>query len=443
MKVTVEHLPRREVVLSIEAEPQDLERYRKRAYQHLVQRARIPGFRQGKAPMAMLERYLGKGAILEEAINHLIPEATQKAIEEQALGAASVPSIKVDSREPVAWKATVALAPKIDLGSYQDLRLEPEPVVVPEEQVSKVLDELRFQHTPWQPVGRAALMGDLLLMDVHAQSGGRSAVDDKGVQYRPEPGSPAPVPGFAEQVTGMRLGETKEFTLTGAAAGSGESPTPREYRFRVTVHEVKGKSLPPLDDEFAKGAGDGYESLQALRDHVTAQLRASAEQDAREALKEKALDKLIETATVEFSESFVEHEAEHLMEEHEKRLAQNQVRLESYLKTIGKTREELIADLKPEAQRRVLRTLVLTELREREGVQVTPEEVQKAIDEIVASSQERSAQLERALNADATRSAMERTLLTRKTLDRLAEIVTQAPPGTASPAPASTEESHS
>lgn len=425
MKVTVEHRPRREVVLSFEAEPTDLEQYRQKAYRHLVQRARIPGFRQGKAPLTVLERHLGKGVIMEEAINHLIPEATQKAIREQAIEAAALPSIQVSSTEPVAWKATVALVPKVDLGNYRDLRLEPEPVVVREELVDKVLEEIRFEHTPWQPVDRAALMGDLLTLDVQVEEDGRRLSDDKSVQFRPQPGLPNPVPGFAEQIVGLRAGETREFTLSAPAAG--EAQGERTLKFRVTVTDVKGKNLPALDDEFAKGVGDGFESLQALRDHVIAQLRANAEREAREALREKALAKLVETAKVEYSEAFIEHDLEHLLEEHERRLAQNRIGLEQYLQSVGKTREQLAAELRPQAEQRVVRSLVVTELKEREGITVTPEEVDRAIRETAAAAGDQAAALQRALGAEANRASIERSLLTRKTLDRLVEIVTQKP----------------
>ncbi len=423
MKVTVEELPRRELALNFEAEPQDLQKYERKAWRHLAERARIPGFRPGKAPPSVLERFYGKGAVLEETLNHLIPEATEQALKERSIEAVSVPAIKVSSTEPVAWKATVALRPKVDLGNYRELRIQPEPVVVKDKEVENLLEQLRFQHTPWQPVDRPVMMGDLVTMDVLAMDGARRAADDKGAQYRPEPGSTAPMPGFAEQIVSMKTGETKEFTLTGQAQGEGAGP--RQYKFTVAVREVKGKTLPPLDDEFAKGVGDGYENLAALRQHVTNQLREAAERQAREALKEKALDQLVSMAQSEFSPTLVEHEAEHLLEEQEKRLAQNQLRLDDYLKSVGKTREQILEEMKPQAEKRVLRSLVLTEFKDREGVTVAPDDVKQAIDAVLVTAEGQSVELERALNTDSSRAAVERTLVTRKTLDRLAEIVTQ------------------
>ncbi|MEE9285220.1 MAG: trigger factor [Dehalococcoidia bacterium] len=439
MKVTVERLPSREVVLNIEAEPDDVERYKQRAYRSLVQRARIPGFRKGKAPLAMLERYLGKGVVLEEAINRMIPDVTQKAIEEESIEAASVPSIEVSSTEPVAWTAKVALAPQVDLGDYTALRIEPQPVDVPAEHVDKVLEELRFEQAPWETVNRSALMGDLMTLDVHIERDGEVLKDDKGVQYRPEPGLPWPVPGFAEEVVGLGAGEAKEFDLPMPVV-EGEEGQEAMTRFRVTVTDVKGKTLPPLDDEFAKGVAEGYDDVQALRGHVTADLKAAAEQTARAELREQALERLIQGATVEFASSMVEHEAQHMLEAEEQRLASGRVSVDKYLESVGKTREQLMEEMERDAERRVIRSLVLTELMEREGIEVSPDEVEEAVRELVGASGERRAEAQRTFGSEQGQRSLRSSLLTRKTLDRLVEIVSQSPGETAGASGTATEE---
>lgn len=434
MKVTVEELPRRELLLTFEAEPADLDEYRKKAYRHLVQRVRIPGFRQGKAPFAMVEAYVGKAAVTQEAIHHLIPDATDKAIKERSIQAAATPDIELGAMEPVAWKAKVALIPNVELGNYRELRIEQEPVAVREEEMSKVLEELRFQQAPWQPVERPAEMGDLVTIDVHGEEDGRRVAEDKGAQYRLEPGSAHPMPGFAEQLVGVKAGETKAFALTVPRGAGGAEPAQREVKFRVTASGVKAKTLPPLDDEFAKGVGEGFDTLQDLREHVAAELKAGAERAAKEALREKALDKLVETAKVDFSLAFIEREAEHLLGEQERRLAENKIGVNEYLKSVGKTREQVLDEIKPEAERRVIRSLVLTKLKEQEGIAVAPEEVAQSIQEMAASAGERAQRVQRALDNERTRSAIESSLATRKTLDRLVELVTRKP---AAEAPAS------
>ena len=425
MKVTVENLPRREVVLSIEAEPDDVERYRQRAYQSLVQRAKIPGFRKGKAPLVMLERYLGKGALLEETLNRMIPDATQKAIEEQSIEAATPPSIEVSSTEPAAWTAKVALTPTVDLGEYAAVRIEPRAVEVQDQQIDDLLEDLRFQQAPWEPADRASLMGDLLTLDVEVYQNGARVRDDKGVQYRPEPGLASPVPGFAEEVVGLGAGESKEFTLATPNQQEGGESQEAPLLYRVNVVDVKGKSLAPLDDEFAKGVGDGFDDLPALREHLVAEVTAEAERKATEELRDQALDRVIEGATVEFAPSIVEHEAEHMMEQQERRLANNRVSMEEYLEQLSQTREQLMQEMQAEAERRVVHSLVLTELKEREAIEVSTDEIDEAVQELVEASGEQQARARRVFESEETRRSLERSLVTRKTLDRLVEIVSQ------------------
>ncbi len=425
MKVTVENLPAREVVLDIEADPEEFEHARQHAYRHLVQRVKVPGFRKGKAPLAVLERVLGKATVLEEAINHLVPEVTQRAIEENKIDAAGSPQIEISSAEPVSWKATVALAPEVDLGAYQKLRIRPETVTIKKDQVDTVVEDLRFQQAPWEPVKRKGAIGDLLTVDVYAEEDGKQVADDKGVQYRVDPEQVAPVPGFADEVAGMGAGDSKEFTLSFPADHERQDLAGKAFLFRVAVSDVKSKTLPALDDEFAKGVGDGFDSLKALRDHVKAQLTESAERETREALREQALQKLIDSARVDFSPSMVEHEAEHMIQEQEDRMSRNQAGLDQYLKSIGKTREELVEEMKPSAEERIKRSLVVTELKEKEGIEVAKEEIDAETAGLVAATGEQGDQLRKVFDSDAGRRSIERTLLTRKTLDRLADIVTK------------------
>lgn len=425
MKVTVEHLPQRQVVLSIEADREEVESSRRQAYRRIVQRANIPGFRKGKAPMAMVERYTGKAAFLEEAIYHLVPEVTKKAIEQQGIDAAGQPQVQMLNTEPVTWKATVDLVPMVNLGGYREIRMALEPAEVGPEEIDRDLEELRFSQAPWEPVERPAQMGDLLTLDVIAEENGRRVADDKGGQYRLAEGLPVPVPGFAEQLVGLGSGEEKEFGLSFPEGDERREHAGKEYRFQVRVIDIKGKTLPELDDEFAKGVGDGFDTLEALREHVAAQLRAGAQRRAREALHEKALQAVIDGASVEHSPGLVEHEAQHLLGEQEERLKRNQVALDAYLANIGKTREQLLEELKPAAQERVVRSLVLSELREREQVQVMEEEIEDELQGLIAGAGEARGRVQRLFQSEAGHRSLERTILTRKTLERLVEIVLQ------------------
>ena len=431
MKVTVEHLPQRQVVLNIEADADEVERSKLVAYRHLVDRARVPGFRKGKAPMAMLERYTGKAVFMEEAMQHLVPEATGKAIEEQGIEAAGQPEIEIVDTEPVSWKATVDLAPAVDLKGYREIRIPLEPVKVSRAEVTEALEGLRFSQAPWEPVQRKSRMGDLVTVDIYAERDGRQVADDQGVQYRVVEGSPAPVPGFAEQLVGLKSGETKEFTLSAPEDSEHEEHegheehAGKEYRFRVAVTDIKGKSLPALDDEFAKGVGDGFDTLDALRRHVKGQISQGKEREAKDALQEKSLQAVIDGASVEYSPSLALHEAEHMVQEQEERLGRNRLSMSEYLKSVGKSREELVEEVRPSAEERVVRSLVVTELKEREKIEVTDEELEEELKTMVEGVSQEGEALRRFFQSEQGRQSLRRSLLTRKTLDRLVETVTK------------------
>ena len=426
MKVTVEQLPRREVLLNIEAEAPEYEHARQAAGRRLSQRARIPGFRPGKAPLSMVEQYLGKSALLEETVNHLVPEVTNQAIKEQAIEAAGQPNIELGTVEPtVTWKATVPLTPLVDLKDYKALRMEAPTVEIPEADVDKVLEDLRFQQAPWQPAGRAAAAGDLLTLDVTGVEGGKTVVSQTGVEYRAVAGSPYPVLGFAEALIGLESGAHKEFDLVVPDTDERPDFLGKTFSFTVDVKEVKHKQVAALDDEFAKGIGEGgYDNLAALRDYLRGQLLEGAKQRANDELREKAIQKLTEESTVEFSPHLVEHEVEHMVEDEARR--QNSTSLEQYLSTIGKTQAEVLSEMRPRAEERIRRSLILTELKDKENIVVLPEEIEAELNGLITSAGAQAPQMERIFNSETGIKSIERTLLTRKTLDRLVQIFTGA-----------------
>jgi trigger factor len=427
VKVTVEQLPRRQVVLNIEAEQPEVDHAKEHAYHHVSQRVRIPGFRKGKVPKAMLDRYVGQAAIMEEAVNHLIPEVTQKAIQEQSLEAIGVPQVALEGVEPnIKWKATVDLTPKVDLAAYKDIRLTPESAEVTEEQITKVLEDIRFQNTPWEPADRPAQMGDLATIDMSAESEGKPLGSDKAAQYRLMEGSISPVPGFAEQLAGMKGGETKEFSIAVPESDTRKSLAGKTVSFKVTVIDVKGKMVPAFDDEFAKGVGEGYDSMQALRDYVTKQLKENAEREAKEKLKEKALDEVVAKAAFEFSPNLTQREAEEMFKEQTERLQRSKIGLDEYLKSIGKSQEAIIEELKPMAEERIKRSLALAELIKQEKIDVIEDEIDSEMNGLIASGGEQNMkQFERIFDTENGRRSIQRTLQQRKVLDRLIEIVTQ------------------
>ncbi|MFQ5860264.1 MAG: trigger factor [Dehalococcoidia bacterium] len=440
MKVTQEEVGPLEVALTIELEPSDLEPFLERAYRKAVQRVQVPGFRKGKAPRPLVERFVGREALLQEVLEPLVLESVAQAIEQKGLEAFDEPRVEQVELEPVSIKALVPLKPVVELGDYMQVHREVEPVEVSGEQVQEVVEQLRWNAAPWQPADRPIQFGDLVSLDVEGSVDGRKVTDEKGVEYLASQENQAPLPGFATHLEGLQKDATKEFTLPVPEDYADRSLAGKECRFTVKVLEVKEKELPELNDEFAKGVGEGFEGLEAMQQRIAENLRQERERGARHRLHEEVLQQVVDDARVELPSLLIERELDRLLEEQLQAL-QGQADLETYLQQAGKSEEEMRQELRPLAQERLTRSLVLRRLVEVEGIEVTEQEVEAEMASLKATGP-RGESLHQAFSTPQGRRSLENMVLTRKVLQRLEEIATgtasQASEGT--PAAQETEE---
>ena len=251
MKVTKEKVENSQAFLTIEMEPAEMETGMQEAYQHLVQKSNIPGFRKGKAPRVVVQRYLGKARLLEEALDHMVPRAYQQALKEQEIDPYAQPEVEITQPDPLIFKAIVPLMPTVTLGDYQSIRMSPEPVDIKEENIAVVLEELRHQHANWEPVDRALDYNDMAVIDINGKVEEKPYVQKLGAQYQVLKDSISPAPGFAAQIVGMKKEETKEFNLSFPADYPGSQVAGKEGNFNVKLHEIKEEKLPELNDDFA------------------------------------------------------------------------------------------------------------------------------------------------------------------------------------------------
>lgn len=423
MKVSAEPIEGSQVVLNVEVDDDRLERSMERAYRRLVSKANIPGFRKGKAPRFMLERFLGRAALLEEALEILIPEAYNQAIEDQNIEAVAQPRIEVVQVEPVVFKATVPVKPTIELGDYHQLSFSLEPKQIAEEDLSNALEQLRSRYATWEPVDRPVAFDDRITADVENSLEGRPERTDSDVSYVVTEGLPVPLAGFPEQLVGIEKDGQKEFTLNFPEDHPEESLAGKEVKFKVTVKEIKEKKLPELDDEFAKSVGEEFENLEQLKEKLRSNLQEEAQREARRSLEEQVVDAIVGMAKVGYPEVLVEHEIDHLIQDESNVPRDPQGRIDNYLASIGKSEEEFREEWRPIATQRVLRSLVLRKVAEVEGVAVTEEDIEAEIDRLAGSS-ERSADFRALFSGGAGREQIERVLFGRKTMDRLVDIVT-------------------
>ncbi len=422
MKVTYEKTENSQAFLTIEMEPTEVEDALDKSYYRLVKKTNIPGFRKGKAPRAILEGYMGKESLFQDALNHLLPEAYELAIKEQEIDAFAQPHIEVTQTDPVVFKATVPLRPTVKLGDYHSINLTPESEELTEDGVNAVIKRLRHQQAIWEPVERPVDFGDLVVLDIESSIEGEPFINRKGVQYWVRHDVSFPVPGFAEQLPGMQKGEDKEFKLQVPSDYSRSELAGKEPWFKVTVIEIKQERLPELNDEMAKQINPEFETLGILREKVSTELRQQAEEKAKIDFEEKVIAAVVDLTPVEFPPILVEMEVDRLVNEQSRRLQMGGQGLEDYLKSVNQTEAELREELKSLATKQVTRSLVLGEVAEEEKIEVSDSEVGAEIEQVLKSSVKDKDKMQKFLNTPPSRESIKRLLITRKTIRRLVEM---------------------
>ncbi len=423
MNVTKESDSPTEVVLKVELAPEDEEPFITRSYRRIVSRINIPGFRRGKAPRSIVESHLGRTALVQEALEFMVPETLDQILKEENLQAFMDPDLEVLDIEPVSFKAVVTLEPVVELGNLRSIKVEREPVEITDERVNEVIEQLRYESAPWEPMDRPVQFGDLLSLNVTGTIGGDEVIRDEGIDFIPELDNPLPIPGFSVYLEGMVEGQEKEFTLTVPEDHNQEQFAGRECHLKVALLSVKAKTLPELDDEFAKGIRDGYESLKALTDYVRQQLTEAAENAAERRLEQEGLEELLKISTIQASDLIYQREVDRLYEEQERAVQERRLDMDAYLNHLGKSQEEWRKELQPEAERRLNNYLVLNKLAQDQGIEIGQEEVQAEIASMLEEAGDSKDQMRRILGSSNAQESIRSNLLNRKVMGRLAEII--------------------
>lgn len=422
MKITVEKQEKSQVLLDIEVEQHEVDKSLDKAYRRLVQKVNVPGFRRGKTPRPILERHIGKGALLEEALEHLIPETYDQAIREQNIVPIAQPKVEVMSLEPIKFKALVPVRPTVKLCDYAGIRVEPRPVDVTDESVDKTMEQLRLHHGSWTPADRPVQYGDSITMAMESKVGDKTIVDEKDVPYRAVEGNDLPLPGFVEKLVGAAREQELEFDLPFPDTHPAKEFHGQLAHFRVKIGEVKEQKLPALDDEFAKSLGAGVEDLASLRDKVKADLAKRAEMQEKNRVEEEAVGRLVECAQVEYPEVLLEAEIGRTLRQQEEFLARSGKKMEDFLKETNKTIDQLASELRPDAEKRLLRSLVVGQLAEEEKIEVTPDEINAEVEKMTRDAGDKAEQIRKLFEMPSARDSLENNLLRRKTVERLVEI---------------------
>ena len=389
MKITQEEVVDNQTTLRIELEEADLNPYLDQGYRRLAPQISLPGFRKGKVPRHIVEGFMGRESLLNEVLDSMVYEVTSKAIEEQDIDAAGVPKIEDLDLDPVSFTAIVALKPEVELGDYKSIRVPFGTDEVTDEAVTQRIDNIRESMGSWETVERSPQIGDLLNLDARGEIEGEEFWSrEDGVLYLDEEGS-VPVTGFPQAMVGIEPGQETEFTLSIPEDFRDASIAGKEASFTVTVKEVRERSLPELNDEFAQGLPDGYENLEALREEVRKGMAADAEARLEQEYESKVVQSLIDEATITIPPVMLENETNRIQNTQDQFLERANIRRDDYLRSIGKTEEEAQKEAEEEAEQRIRRTFALNKVSELEEIEVTDQEIDERFNEMYAGQRMR------------------------------------------------------
>jgi len=378
MHVTVSPAPRSTVILDIELPAERLDRAIGAATRRLAARTRVPGFRPGKAPRIMLERVLGPGAIVDEAVGDLVDEAWREAVVQERILPIARPAVELVTAEegkPLVFKATVAVRPEVALGDYRRFPFKPEIDAIDEGKVARVIDELRDQQATLVPVeDRGAQKGDYAVIGFVGTRDG-IAFDGGSAERMPLLlGEERLIPGFEEHLLGLNPGDQVEFDIAFPDDYQEESLRGVPAHFAVTIRELRAKVLPEADDGWARSLGE-YPDLGAVQVDVRRRLERNAIDRARHRFADRIIEYAVKNASTDLPDVLVHEEVEVMHDELRGSLARQGITEEAYLKAVGKTAEDLHGEMRPSAEERAKTLLVLGRIAEQEGVEVTDTEV--------------------------------------------------------------------
>lgn len=411
--------------MTIEVEPERLDQAREKAVRKLAPRAKVPGFRPGKAPAAMVRRYFGEERILDEALDDLVPLVYREAVEaDESIDPIARPHLVIETTEPLVVKAMIPVRPTVDLGEYQAVRVVKEPVTVDEVRVDETLQIVRKRAATLEPIERELAWGDVASINVQATVDDEMLVQQQDAEVQLIEERDVLFAGFEEELLGHKKGETLEFDLAVPETIQAEKFAGKQAHFTVSIAETKEEVLPELDEEFTKQVGEGFESVDALRQRIRDDILKAEEERQNDRLHDEIMGELVDRATIEFPPVLLESEVDRLLHEQAGHMEQGE-NLERYLASVGKSEEEVRAELQPIADIRLRRSLVLSKVAEAENIEVTADDVEAEIEKLVASSGAQGAQLKQLFSGMEGRGTIRRNMMTRRTLARLVEIATQ------------------
>ncbi|MCI9107191.1 MAG: trigger factor [Lachnospiraceae bacterium] len=380
MSLQVEKLEKNMAKLTIEVSAEELEKAIESVYQRSKKNISVPGFRKGKVPRKMIERMYGKEVFYEDAVNDLLPDAYEDALEEceeEIVSSPKIEVIQVEAGKPLIFTAEVATKPEIGLGKYKGVKIDKIDTEVTEEEVNAQVDRERENNARNIAVeDRPVKDGDMTVIDFEGFVDGVAFEGGKGEDYPLTIGSGAFIPGFEEQLVGAEIGKEVEVNVTFPENYQAEELKGKAALFKCTVKEIKEKELPELDDEFASEVSE-FETLAEYKEDIKKNLSERKAQEAKRAKEDAVIDAIINDSDIEIPDPMLETEQRHMADDFGQRIQLQGINLEQYFQITGSSYDTLVEQIKPQAEKRIKSRLVLEAVAAKEGIEVSEEEYVK------------------------------------------------------------------
>lgn len=418
-------------VLTFEVDAASFDKALDEAFKKVVKRVSVPGFRKGKVPRKIFEQRFGVESLYQDAVDILLPEAYSKAVDATGIVPVDQPQIdieKIEKGSDLVFTAEVTVKPEVKLGQYKGLEMEEQDTEVKDEEIEEQLKRLqeRYAELAVKEDGTVE-KGDTVVLDFEGFVDGKPFDGGKAENYSLEIGSNAFIPGFEDQLVGMKANEEKEINVTFPEDYHAEELKGKDAVFKVKVHEIKVKQLPELDDEFAKDVDDDVETLDQLKEKIKNQLKEQKETAALNAQRDQVVEKAAENAEIDVPDVMIEREIDRMIRELEQQMAAQGVTMKMYYNITGTDEQSLREQMKESAEKRVRASLTLEAIADAENIEVSDEEVEKDIKETADNFGLSVEQVKQMLDIQGGSDAVKNDLRIRKAIDFLVENGTVVP----------------
>ena len=391
MSLQVEKLEHNMAKLTIEVSAEDVEKALQAAYLKERSRISLPGFRKGKVPRQMIEKMYGPEVFYDEAANHMISEAYGKAYEECELEIVSQPKVAITQLEkgkPFIFTAEVAVKPEVTLGEYKGLKVDKVSTRVTQKEVDEEIDRERERNARTIEVtDRPVQDKDQVILDFEGFVDGVAFEGGKGENYPLTIGSGAFIPGFEEQLIGAEIGKETEINVTFPEEYQAKELAGKAAVFKCTVHEIKAKEIPELDDEFVSDVSEESETVDAYKAEVKAKIKERKEREGRQKKEDQAVEQAVANAQIDIPDPMIDLQTKQMADDFARRIMQQGMSLEQYFQFTGLSEEKMMEEFRPQAEKRIRTRLVLEAVVAAENIEVSDERLDEELKKMADSYQ--------------------------------------------------------